>query len=504
MGKGRVLVSPDQQTYSVDRWRQEIFEDLHQLWSGLWSPGVAGQAATPAAARLVLPAAQLNWLLRWGFGQKLIRRLQALALNPHSSLIEQTQSVAIWAADRVDLSRTTELALARTGALTDVACLRAMQTYDTPENRFVAGVVDRFLAATVDLQDRLSDEIERRRRLAEQLTGVGEVRGEEVSGEECGDEDEDGPGSVRQRNTGRTLRELRDQLQAMNRRLRTLRRRVPLVDIEPGRATTVPSVGVVSAPLYASIFSLWRTFERSLLPDPGPDLDIALLDDWRVFELWTVFRVRDRIISALGPDNPEAQSRLGAPRPWFPDESSARHGGQSGSPIPNTPLGPTAKALDLHRAFFWPHHDVELHYQFTVGSRHRRRHGGPPYQSVSLEARPDLLIRKGDQLLIIDAKHKAAEPTKGDTRNDRWGSDAAQLHAYRDCIRVASALSERPVTHALLVYSTPNNTGCPVWQAWGDHNSFKETGLGATQFSTAADARIDNHLDILMEVLTDD
>jgi len=185
---------------------------------------------------------------------------------------------------------------------------------------------------------------------------------------------------------------------------------------------------------------LWQTFDRELLPDLGRELNLALLLDWRIYELWCLFRARDTLCSILGPDDPYVEPKRYGAHSWFPrEEEPLQHGDR----------------LDLHRVFVWRKSDTVLHFQMPIGSRGNRA----GLFSMGLPVRPDMVLQCGDRLAVLDAKHKAPLESTREGRTGLVAEDWLRMHQYRDTIRWHDRPDLGPVRVGVVIFSSHDPCG---------------------------------------------
>ncbi len=190
---------------------------------------------------------------------------------------------------------------------------------------------------------------------------------------------------------------------------------------------------IIYDPIYNRVFKYFLNYSGNLVDINPTRIDEAIIEEWRIFELYVLLKTVDFIKRRYG--NFEIKVRE------IREEMSAD---------------------EIFNDWRFNFNDkLRIYYQRPIDNEVKET----DIFSVSVRLRPDIIVEKNGKLYILDAKHKA-EPQK---------EDYTQLHTYRDAIRRKIRLkSGRPryknvVRYAVLICDddlalTPNEEVLTRWK----------------------------------------
>ncbi len=217
--------------------------------------------------------------------------------------------------------------------------------------------------------------------------------------------------SLRRRIQKKVKEDVIDELRSHINRFYYLRNRSFLKDI-PKFPGFTPSEKLIYNPKYHRIFKLFSEYWGNLINFNPVRIDTALLEDWRIFELYVILKVVSLIKRKYG--NFELKIRkIDGEMP--PDE--------------------------IFRNWTFVFEGLKVYYQRYVENIVNPN----DIFSVSIPLKPDIIIEKDGKFYVLDAKYK----------DDPEDKDFRQIHTYRDAIRKKDGdRYKRVVRYAVLVYDT--------------------------------------------------
>uniref|UniRef100_A0A7C4YG01 DUF2357 domain-containing protein n=1 Tax=candidate division WOR-3 bacterium TaxID=2052148 RepID=A0A7C4YG01_UNCW3 len=164
--------------------------------------------------------------------------------------------------------------------------------------------------------------------------------------------------------------------------------------------------------LYRDIWNFYREYSRFLIPD-DKEIDLCLIADWRIYELWVLFKIKNGIRKIFN-EEPEVEMKE----------------------IEEEVIIDTKKELkDVFDKNFLTYiwNNFILEYQYPIGNKNEI------YRTISTPIRPDIIFyneKNKDKLILFDAKYNKLFSELEKKSGDDFHSAYVQMHMYRDNIRI--------------------------------------------------------------------
>ncbi|GEM_PF-6334426 len=408
----------------VDFFRQEdyeyVIENLAQIWKWIFLKGYSFDSFN------VRGRGGLSLWLFWeysrdgGFYDELLRYIRNLLNNSRIGLIQRSEVGKPYRARRMKSSD-----YVRALNNLPVVVERTLSTYRVQENLFVAHFVDKILSDIHEMKEVL--------KIARRNSDIAVKR----------DEDE-------KENEGKNIfDDLEARADKYYRQFLGLRGMGFLKEIEKFPQFHITSA-ILNSPLYAKIFQKYIDYAGVLMRGPiNRELELSMLSNYRFFELYVLFKIRDTLKNYLHIE------------PKFEYKVLERN---------------ILEEMELDYFLMeWDFHydsKIVLRYQNTVPAVEGGDKGD--LFSISVWMRPDFMIEviSEGKIIVLDAKYKA--------RLERY--DIWQMHAYKDAIRRKGDKGKQAISMSLLVVPEYYKEGnYELYSKIDDYEVIEEVGTGIVE-----------------------
>jgi hypothetical protein len=424
----------------------DLVTDLREIWEKFFAIRAREAYYQGRGERIVLPVFMFKYYDETGFLQELCRLIVQIFHAPNFSVEKQR---LLLRPSEIRTLRAYEYEIyerAKRGEDVLLATWESRLTTATPENQFIAVFLEILGKHLANLIGRLDKTIVF---LAKKDAELGALK-------ECPNYE---------RPITQEVKRLKNKAQSWLCKFSGLRRLGFLAEISQDLPMPLISERMLNKPLYRKVWESYRAYSRSLLPQSQEWIELAFLADWRIYELWLLFRVRDIVRAMEGREELVASS-------WETDKME---------PVLIDDDGRANDVFNRHLLFAWK--NISLHYQMAITTEGRK------YRAVTQNVRPDIVLERDNELVILDAKHKSFSQLSALPEEDEpakaWNpkSDWEQMHVYRDNIRLQQT---RPVQMALLVFSGAED--CKESKLLLP-DAIKDSGLGAIRVATRRDVQ---------------
>ncbi len=402
----------------VDFFRQEdyeyVIENLAQIWKWIFLKGYSFDSFN------VRGRGELSLWLFWeysrdgGFYDELLRYVRNLLNNSRIGLIQRSEVGKPYRARRMKSSD-----YVRALNNLPVVVEKTLSTYRVQENLFVAHFIDRILSDIREMKEFL--------KIARRNSDIAVKR----------DEDE-------KENEGKNIfDDLEARADKYYRQFLGLRGMGFLKEIEKFPQFHITSA-ILNSPLYAKIFQKYIDYAGVLMRGPiNRELELSMLSDYRFFELYVLFKIRDTLKNYLNME-PKFEYKV-LERDLLIEEQ--------------------LDSFIMEWNFIYDSRII-LRYQNLIKEEKSKK-----FLSISVSVKPDFILEILDKrkLIVLDAKYKAHLE-----KYDIW-----QMHTYKDAIRRKKDLKNSIVSMSLLVvpyyYRQLNKN---LYSGINDYKTIKKLGVG--------------------------
>lgn len=370
----------------VEYWLSEVIENLYPMWHLFFGEKMfPGEKYIFSDQRTTLSLIMFKHYNDTGFFDNLYKWVLALNKSPHFEI--ETLHIPL-KPEEIRFAKPynfEKLKLAiKTGRI-KILAVEPRLSVDNNANKFVAFFIDRIISHLTKLNHFVENYL----------------RDKQESSES---------GSKKEGNVP-VLNEILEEINNWKRKFIALRWQTFLGKIPCESYIPVLSYKLFKKPLYRQILSQYLEYSKTLVPEDIPETELSYFEDWRIYELWVLFKLKETLESIKGKSTPWIFSE---------DEQIIIDGTREN----------LKRIFERLRTFEFED-GLILAYQLK------------PYQQnltyISTPVRPDfgLFYKHSNDVIILDAKHMEDYQLLEESKDpeEKGKTPFEQMHIYRDNIR---------------------------------------------------------------------